>query len=139
MAAASASARLPLAPAVYFVPQSLHQRYCWWYQVLVGKLSRLCRSSQNRFTLNSEPAKAVSRSLEAWEKAFEVQLSREWVALLNKEQLEDIYQELYHLARYLFALNALRCKREDVVNIPVAIEETVSTLMHLCPPPEDAD
>lgn len=131
---------LPLAPAVYFEPQSLHKRYCWWYQVLVGKIARLCTNSQSHFnTGNSEHGQAVKKSLERWKEVFKVQFSQEWVASLDEKQLEDIYQELCHLARYLFALNVLRPEREEVANVPAVIAETVSALMHLSAPHLQAD
>lgn len=135
---AATSASLSLAPAVYFERYDLHQRYCWWYQVLVQKILRLCVNSQTRFQAKSEPARAVERSLEQWKEAFKAQVSQEWVALLDEQQLDDIYQELYRLARYLLALNALRPQRKVVASISVAIEETVSTLMHPSAPSEYA-
>lgn len=95
-------------------------------------------NSQTRFQAKSEPARAVERSLEQWKEAFKAQVSQEWVALLDEQQLDDIYQELYRLARYLLALNALRPQRKVVASISVAIEETVSTLMHPSAPSEYA-
>lgn len=103
--AMSAAPRLPLAPDGYLKERPLHTRYYTWYQILISKLERLCRSAQDDIQANSKPSKAVKESLDAWETAFKVQFSQEWVDLLNKAQLDDIYIELYGLAEYLFALN----------------------------------
>lgn len=74
----------------------------------------------------------MKASLDAWENAFKVQFSQRWVALLNEQQLEDIYVELYTLAEYLFALNVRRLRRETgVATVGVVIKETVSTSLHL--------
>jgi hypothetical protein len=106
--AMSAAPRLPLAPDGYLKERPLHTRYYTWYQILISKLERLCRSTQYDIVPNSKPSKAVKESLDAWETAFKVQFSQEWVDLLNKAQLDDIYIELYGLAEYFFALNMRR-------------------------------
>lgn len=58
---------------------------------------------------NTHPlGKVVNPSLRLWKTAFEGQMSKEWVNLLNPVQLDAIYQELYSLATYLLALNERR-------------------------------
>lgn len=129
--AMSAAPRLPLAPDGYLKERPLHTRYYTCYMILVSKLARLCRSGRYYIQDASEASKAVKKSLDAWKQAFKVQFSREWVALLDVTQLEDIYKELYGLAEYLFALNVRRSQGVGVATVVVAIKETVSTFVHI--------
>lgn len=73
---------------------------------------------------NTHPlGKVVNPSLRSWKTAFQRQMSKEWVNLLNPVQLDAIYQELYSLATYLLALNARR--RENKTCVSKAIRVTV--------------
>ena len=125
---AAPSAR-PLAPAIYLQPRLLNERFYWWYQVLVAKIYRLCLDTLAPFNATAGgPGAAVKQSLEKWEEAFKVQFSHDWVALLNQQQLEDIYEELYHFAKYRHALNVQRSQGTRVATLAVAIQETVNAL-----------
>lgn len=100
------SRELPLAPPVYFDERAIQTRYHCWYHILIRKLYRLCTHTLKSVPEASPLGKAVRPSLHQWEKAFKVQMSKEWVNLLNEVQLDAIYEELCRLAKYVFALNA---------------------------------
>lgn len=110
--ATPAASSRPLAPRVFLDQRSLHERYYWWYKTLVEKIARLCINQERRAVRSRKLGDTVRPILDRWEAEYAGQLSLEWVKLLNHEQFEEIYQELYGLAKYVFAVNAHRSKGE---------------------------